>query len=130
LPVLPQAYAAQRNQIRSNMMADLKNKAAGGKSEPSSEPQKKDKVKEAAAVKGAAETKSPAKQKPKTSLKEKAAKFIREYRSELKKIVWYGKIPTIKSTALVLVVIIISAIFIGIFDFAFSRGLLALGKLV
>jgi len=71
----------------------------------------------------------PAKKK-KFNLFDKIAKFFREYRSELKKIVWYGRNATIKSTILVVCVIVIAAAVIGALDFVFSNILLSLGRLM
>ncbi|MCL2519047.1 MAG: preprotein translocase subunit SecE [Oscillospiraceae bacterium] len=71
----------------------------------------------------------PAKKK-KFGLFNKIAKFFREYKSELKKIVWYGRNATIKSTILVVCVIVIAAAVIGALDFVFSNILLSLGRLM
>ena len=57
-------------------------------------------------------------------------KFWREYKSELKKIVWYDRKSTIRSTFVVLVSILVSAVFLGILDFGFAQGIMALGKLI
>ncbi|MBE6611357.1 MAG: preprotein translocase subunit SecE [Ruminococcaceae bacterium] len=73
--------------------------------------------------------KKPAK-KDKPSLGSKIGKFWREYRSELKKVVWATRESTIKNTLLVAVAVIIVGACIGLLDFAFSNGILALGKLV
>lgn len=74
--------------------------------------------------------KKPVKKKAKSSLGEKVKRFFREYKSELKKIVWYGPKQTAKSTVLVVVVIVIAAAFIGAFDFMFSSGLTWLGRVI
>ena len=57
-------------------------------------------------------------------------KFWREYKSELKKIVWYDRKSTIRSTFIVLVAILSSAVVLGVIDFALAQGILALGKLI
>ena len=57
-------------------------------------------------------------------------KFWREYKSELKKIVWYDRKSTIRSTFIVLVAILSSALVLGILDFGFAQGIMALGKLI
>ncbi|MBR6744473.1 MAG: preprotein translocase subunit SecE [Clostridia bacterium] len=57
-------------------------------------------------------------------------RFLRENKAELKKIVWYDKKSTIRSSIIVVVAILVSALFLGILDFGFSQGLMALGKLV
>ncbi len=61
---------------------------------------------------------------------ERMKRFFRENKSELKKIVWYDKKSTIRSSVIVVVAIVISALVLGILDFGFSQGLMALGKLV
>ena len=68
--------------------------------------------------------------KKKFKLFDGIAKFFRDYRSELKKIVWYGRNATIKSTILVVCVIVIAAAVIGALDFVFSRFLTTLGRII
>ncbi|HHW24257.1 MAG TPA: preprotein translocase subunit SecE [Bacillota bacterium] len=93
-----------------------------------------DKVKNAEEVKAAGKeekNKAEAKpKKPKVKLSERVGKFFREYKSELKKIVWYSKEDTIRSTVLVLVAIIVFSVIISTLDFLFSSGLLAIGRLI
>jgi len=48
----------------------------------------------------------------------------------MKKIVWYSKKDTIRSTVLVLVAIVVFSVVISALDYAFSSGLLALGRLI
>lgn len=74
--------------------------------------------------------KKPVKKKAKSSFGEKVKRFFREYKSELKKIVWYSPKQTAKSTVLVVVVIVVAAAVIGAFDFVFSNGLTLLGRLI
>ena len=57
-------------------------------------------------------------------------KFWKSYKSELKKITWYSRKQTFTSTLLVLVCMGISAAFIGVLDFGFSKGIEGLGALV
>ncbi|MHC1696110.1 MAG: preprotein translocase subunit SecE [Eubacteriales bacterium] len=68
--------------------------------------------------------------KEKVKLKVRIATFIRDYRSELKKIVW----PTFKqlttSTKIVVVAIALMGIAVGVVDFLFSKGILLLGGLL
>ena len=74
----------------------------------------------------------PAEKKPgffKRSL-ERIKKFWKSYKSELKKITWYSRKQTFTSTLLVLVCMAVSAIFIGVLDFGFSKGIEGLGMLV
>jgi len=86
---------------------------------------------ENAAVEAKAEKKPAA---PKQSFFKRAgariSKFLREYKSELKKIVWYDRKSTIRSSIIVVVAVLVSALFLGILDFGFSQALMALGKLV
>lgn len=91
-----------------------------------------DKEKKAAEVKtsGSEEKKPTEAKKPKVSLRDRFSKFIREYKSEMKKIVWYSKKDTIRSTVLVLVAIVVFSVVISALDYAFSSGLLALGRLI
>ena len=73
--------------------------------------------------------KKPAK-KDKPSFIERTKKFWREYKSELKKVVWATRESTLKNTLIVAVAVIVVGVCIGILDFAFSSGIVALGKLL
>ena len=73
--------------------------------------------------------KKPAK-KDKPSFIERTKKFWREYKSELKKVVWTTRESTLKNTLIVAVAVIVVGVCIGILDFAFSSGIVALGKLL
>ncbi|MBQ8323897.1 MAG: preprotein translocase subunit SecE [Clostridia bacterium] len=55
----------------------------------------------------------------------KIANFFKNYKSELKKVVWMPKNDLIKSTGIVLLVLVAACVLIGLLDFAFS-GLLNL----
>ena len=68
--------------------------------------------------------------KDKVSIFKKIGKFFRECRSELKKIVWYNREQTFRSSVLVIVCIIIVGVVVAALDFAFSRGLIWLGNLI
>ena len=57
------------------------------------------------------------------TFREKVKKFIREYKSELKKIVWSSKEDVIKNTKTVVIAIVVTAVVIGLID-------LGLGKLI
>ena len=61
--------------------------------------------------------------------REKVAKLFRGLKSEMKKIVWTPWNQVRKNTLVVLVVIIATAILIGLLDFLFSKGIFTLGKL-
>ncbi len=62
--------------------------------------------------------------------KEKVAKFIREVKSECKKIVWTPWKTVRKNLLIVLVVIVVFAIVIGALDLLFHKGIIALGDLI
>ncbi|MDD4773845.1 MAG: preprotein translocase subunit SecE [Eubacteriales bacterium] len=70
------------------------------------------------------------KKKTKISLKAKILKALREYKSELKKIVWFNREQTFKSSVIVIISVIIVSAFISSLDYIFSTALLWLGKLV
>ena len=57
--------------------------------------------------------------------REKIKKFLRVYKSELKKVVWFPWDQTKKSTLVVLVVMITCAITICVLDWALGEGFLA-----
>ena len=59
-------------------------------------------------------------------LVERIKKFFRDYRSELKKIVWPTRPQVIQNTAVVLVAIIFIAIVVGALDLVFGLGVKAL----
>lgn len=61
---------------------------------------------------------------------ERLKKFWKSYKSELKKITWYSRKQTFTSTLLVLVCMGVSAVFIGLLDLGFSKGIEGLGMLV
>ncbi len=57
------------------------------------------------------------------SIKEKldvATQFLREVKTELKKVTWPSRKDTLSGTAVVLVAVIIIAVFLGIVDFGLS----------
>ena len=70
------------------------------------------------------------KKKSKISLKTKTLKALREYKSELKKIVWFNREQTFKSSVIVIISVIIVSAFISSLDYIFSTALSWLGKLV
>ncbi len=57
-------------------------------------------------------------------------KFFKDCKSEMKKIVWFSRKQTIRSTILVIVVLVVCSAIICTLDFGFSNGLVALGKLI
>ncbi|GHV13704.1 hypothetical protein FACS1894219_08870 [Clostridia bacterium] len=67
--------------------------------------------------------------KEKVKLSERFTKFIRDYKSELKKIVWPTREFTVKSTTVVIVAIVAVAVVVGLLDYAFAQGVLGLASL-
>lgn len=53
----------------------------------------------------------------------KINEYYKETKSELKHVVWPGKKLTILYTIIVIVLSVLVAYFLGIFDFIFSKGL-------
>ena len=53
----------------------------------------------------------------------KAGRFIKETRSELKKVIWPGKKELVSFTSVVFVSVIIAALLIFVVDFAFGQML-------
>ena len=91
---------------------------------------KKNEVKEEKSEKKSAAVNTSLKKKDKTPVIEKVKRFLREYKSELKKIVWYGPKQTAKSTVLVVITIVVAAACIGGFDLLFSNLLTTLGRII
>ena len=60
----------------------------------------------------------------------RVGKWFREMKSELKKVVWATRESTLKNTLIVAVAVVVVGVCIGILDFAFSSGIVALGKLL
>ena len=78
--------------------------------------------------KTAVETAKPKKEKPKKE-KGKIGKFFADLKSERKKITWYSKKDTLKSSALVIGVLVVFTIIIGCVDLGFSNLIALLAKL-
>lgn len=68
--------------------------------------------------------------KEKKPLGERLKKFWRDYKSELKKIVWCPWKQVRKNSVLVIVAVIVISAVIGLLDFGFSNAIIYLGKLV
>ncbi len=62
--------------------------------------------------------------------KEKVAKFFREVKSELKKIVWTPWKQVKKNTFVVLVIVLVCAAIIALCDYAFSLGITSLSDVI
>ena len=58
------------------------------------------------------------------------AKFWRDFRSEMKKVVWMSGSDLRKNSILVLVGVVVISVVIGLIDFGLSQAIGALGKLV
>ena len=69
-----------------------------------------------------AEKKEPEK-KEKAKLGDRIKKFFRDYKSEMKKVVWPSKDQLIKNTSVVLFAIIFMSAIIGVLDLAFGFGI-------
>jgi preprotein translocase subunit SecE len=67
--------------------------------------------------------------KEKVKLGDKIKKFFKDYRSELKKVVWPTKSQLIQNTGVVLVAITFMAIVVGVLDLAFGFGVQGLSNL-
>ena len=63
------------------------------------------------------------------SRREKTFKFLRSLKSECNKISWYTWKQTIKGSAVVVGVAVVLALAIGLLDYGFSEGLVALTDL-
>ena len=61
--------------------------------------------------------------------REKVGKFARSLKSEMGKIVWLPWDQVRKNTIVVIIVVVIVAVVIGLLDFAFSKGIIALGDI-
>ena len=97
-------------------MADLENKNTNASEKP------------AKAEKAAKAEKKP--KKDKVGFFKRIANAFRSLKSEVKKIVWSPWNQVRKNTLVVVVVIVASAAVIGVLDYAFSQGLIALGALL
>ena len=68
--------------------------------------------------------------KPKMKIGERIKKFFRDYKSEMKKIVWPTRPQVIQNTGVVLIAIVFIAAIVGILDLAFGTGVISLlGKI-
>lgn len=62
--------------------------------------------------------------------REKVGKWLRSIKSELKKVVWMPWVQVRKNTVVVIVVVLALSAVIALLDFAFSKGIIALGSLI
>lgn len=56
-----------------------------------------------------------------TSLGQRLVKMFKDYKSEIKKIVWLSRKETIRQTGIVLVIIVIGCVFLGLLDYGFTQ---------
>lgn len=66
----------------------------------------------------------------KPGLGSKIKNFFKNNKSEMKKISWYGKAQTAKSTGVVIVVLLVASVAIGLIDLGLSKLLMWIGQLV
>ena len=62
--------------------------------------------------------------------REKVAKFFREVKSELKKIVWSPWKQVKKNLIIFIIIAVICAVVIGVLDYVFDQGILKLSELI
>ena len=62
-------------------------------------------------------------------IRERIKKFFKDYKSEMKKIVWPTRKQVIQNTGIVLVAIIFVALVVGVLDALFGLGISALSKI-
>ena len=66
----------------------------------------------------------------KPGLGSKISSFFKNNKSEMKKISWYGKAQTMKSTGVVIVVLVAASVVLGLIDLGLSNLLAWIGQLV
>ena len=89
---------------------------------------KKDSVEATPEKKATAKEKQTKKAK-KPGLFKRIGSFFREYRSEMKKVVWYPKNRVIRDTGIAVAVLVSCGVLIGILDFIFSKLIYLLGSI-
>ena len=85
-------------------------------------------VKDSKVEKAPAKAAKPAKDK--VPFTKKVGTFFKENKAELKKIVWFSKSQTIKTTAVVLVAMLICSAAVSLLDIGFASVISALSKLL
>lgn len=68
--------------------------------------------------------------KEKVPFSQRAKKFFKDYKSELKKVVWSSKEQVVKNTTVVVALVVVSGVVLVLLDLAFNMGITALGKLI
>lgn len=72
-------------------------------------------------------SKKPAKKEKVKS--HKVSSYLKDLKSELRKITWYSRKDTVNSTALVCVIMVVFAAVIALVDYLFGSGIALLGNL-
>lgn len=67
--------------------------------------------------------------KKKPGFFKRIAGFFKEYRSELKKVVWYPKNKVIHDTGIVVAALVACGLIIGVLDLIFTQIILLLGQI-
>ncbi len=74
-----------------------------------------------------AEKKTKKTKKP--GLFKKIGAFFKEYRSEMKKVVWYPRKHVIRDTGIVVAALAVCGVIIGLLDLLFTKLILLLGQI-
>ena len=61
------------------------------------------------------------KQQADVGLHQKITGFLREFKTEMKKVTWPGRKETLSSTAVVIVTVLVIVLFLGLVDYALGR---------
>lgn len=72
----------------------------------------------------------PAKKEKRPGIFHRIGGFFVDCKSELKKVVWLSRAETLKKTAVVVVMMLITGAAIGVTDFLLTQLILLLGRLV
>ncbi len=112
-------------------MADLENKDTQAAVEVAEEEVKTEKAESKKSDKDKkAKAKKATPKKNKVKLGQRIKKFFKDYKSELKKVVWCTPKMTVQYTLVVIAFMVVVGGFIGILDLAFGEVLKLLGKLI
>ena len=106
-------------------MADLEKKEAEATVEVAEEVKETEKT-----VDKKEKSKKATPKKNKIGLGQRISKFFKDYKSELKKIVWFSPKTTLQYTGVVLVMMVVVSAFIFALDTVFGQLLLLISKLV
>ena len=73
--------------------------------------------------------KKKTKKAKKPGLFKKMGSFFKEYRSEMKKVVWYPRKHVIRDTGIVVAALVVCGAIIGVLDLLFTKLILLLGQI-